>query len=623
LILDNNFDLALIAACIRDPVFIFGALLHAATLAVTVIVVAVPEGLPMMITVVLSANMRRMLKDNVLVRKLVGIETAGSMNILFTDKTGTLTAGQLQVTGLLDGSGKFLTNRELPIWNEFHRAVVFNTMADMSAGKAVGGNVTDRALLQYAAAHPVAHNITKNSSIPFDSTRKYMAAAVSGDINGVLVKGAPETLLPRCRFYIARNGQKMPMTNHSALERRLLEGQREAVRWVAVARGDGDSVSPENWGDLTLIAIAAIRDDVRREAVDGVRQIQGAGIQVVMITGDAKATAEAIARQTGLMTADRSLTVTSDELSKLSDRELAKILPRICVIARALPNDKSRLVRVAQDMGLVTGMTGDGVNDAPALKRADIGFAMGSGMEVAKEAGDIVILDDNLLSIAKATRYGRTIFKSIRKFIIFQLTLNFCAVGVSVLAPLLGIDAPITVIQMLWINMVMDTLAGLAFGGEPALEAYMKEAPKPRNEPIINGYMWREIVLGGVYATILCLWFLTSSVPVRLYGEPTGLRFLTAFFALFMFTGIFSSFCARTHKINLADRISANKPFIFIMGVVSAVQLGLIYAGGPVFRTNGLSLNQLVFVMLLASTAVLAHIFRKMWYERRGWSMGT
>ena len=274
-------------------------------------------------------------------------------------------------------------------------------------------------------------------------------------------------------------------------------------------------------------------------------------------------------------------------------------------------------------MGLVTGMTGDGVNDAPALKRADIGFAMGSGAEVAKEAGDIVILDDNLLSIAKATRYGRTIFKSIRKFIVFQLTLNFCALGVSVLAPLLGIDSPITVIQMLWVNMVMDTLAGLAFGGEPALMAYMKEPPKRRDEPIINAYMWREILLGGLYATILCLWFLKSPATVRLYGDPTGLRFLTAFFSLFMFTGIFSSFCARTHRVNLLDHLSANKPFIAIMGLVSLVQLALIYMGGPVFRTNGLSLNQLVFTLLLASTAVLAHVIRKMWYQRRGWSMGT
>jgi magnesium-transporting ATPase (P-type) len=246
---------------------------------------------------------------------------------------------------------------------------------------------------------------------------------------------------------------------------------------------------------------------------------------------------------------------------------------------------------------------------------------MGSGTEVAKEAGDVVIMDDNLLSIARAIRYGRTIFKSIRKFIIFQLTLNFCALGVSVIAPMIGIESPITVIQMLWINMVMDTLAGLAFGGEAPLMDYMRQPPGRRDEHIINGYMLREIILGGVWAVAVCLWFLKSPVTNSMFATNAG--FMTAFFALFMFMGIASSLAARTHKINLLDHLAANKPFVGIMGLVAAVQTFLIYFGGTIFRASGLSLWQLVFVLFLASTAILARTFRVMWYERRGMKCGT
>ena len=646
LVLDNGFDPALILASLRDPAFLFEKLLRAATLAVTVIVVAVPEGLPMMITVVLSSNMKRMLKDGVLVRKLVGIETAGSLNILFCDKTGTLTKGKLQVTGFIGPSGQILGRGDYqpsaggrlpPLldlcksaqWKQIHRALVFNNAAVMTKGKAVGGNATDRALLEFAAGHPLQHRLRKGKIIPFDSKNKFMSTEVSGEIGGILLKGAPEVVLPKCRGY-----------NERSIQESMDRLQNEGARLIAAAENG------------RLLGVLAVRDDVRYEAASGVKQIQNAGIQVVMITGDAKATAEAIARRVGLINpsvpagtspfcergkegttppsfvkegyrpqAEGDLRLTSEELSRLSDEELTGVLPRLRVVARALPGDKSRLVRVAQRAGLVAGMTGDGVNDAPALKRADVGFAMGSGTEVAKEAGDVVILDDNLLSIAKAIRYGRTIFKSIRKFIIFQLTLNFCALGVSVIAPLIGVESPITVIQMLWINMVMDTLAGLAFGGEPPLMEYMREKPKRRDEPIINGYMKREILLGGLYAVAVCLWFLKSPFTSAMFASHA--RFMTAFFALFMFMGIFQSLNARTHRVNLADHLAGNKPFIGIMGLVALVQTALIYFGGSLFRAAGLTPAQLVFILLLASTALLARIFRAVWYEHKKISTGT
>lgn len=272
----------------------------------------------------------------------------------------------------------------------------------------------------------------------------------------------------------------------------------------------------------------------------------------------------------------------------LSDSEVKKRLPSIRVVARALPTDKSRLVRLAQELGLVVGMTGDGINDAPALKRADVGFAMGSGTEIAKEAGDIVILDDNIASIAKAVMYGRTIFKSIRKFIIFQLTMNLSAVGISVVGPFIGIDTPVTVIQMLWINIIMDTLAGLAFAGEPPLDEYMREPPKRREEPVLNRYMLHSILCMGIFKVVLCVLFLKLKhfrALFRYTGNPV--YFMTAFFALFIFAGIFNCFNARTYRINLLAHIRKNPMFILIMAAVAAIQLLLIYYGGSLFRTAG------------------------------------
>jgi magnesium-transporting ATPase (P-type) len=281
-------------------------------------------------------------------------------------------------------------------------------------------------------------------------------------------------------------------------------------------------------------------------------------------------------------------------------------------LARALPSDKSRLVRLAQEMDLVAGMTGDGVNDAPALKKADVGFAMGSGTEVAKEAGDIVIMDDNFISISKAILYGRTIFKSIRKFIVFQLTVNLCAVGLSVIGPFIGIDTPVTVLQMLWINMVMDTLAGLAFSGEPPLEEYMKEKPKKRDEHILNGYMLGEILITGTYIILLSLAFL----KIPMFGafvrrSENDIYFMTAFFAFFMFATIFNSFNARTHRKDLFSHLNQNPMFIIVMGIICVVQIGLLYFGGTLFRTASLTVKELSVCIILALSVIPVDLLRK------------
>lgn len=621
IILDNKLDPALILKTCTTWSIIFPHIVKACTLAVAVIVMAVPEGLPMMITVVLSANMKRMLKDNVLVRKLVGIETAGSLNILFTDKTGTLTRGKLEVTHFIAGNGSVWKKNKIgldhaKLWRILHNSIQYNCAATMNGKIAIGGNATDRAMLEFASNLENSNmHINKLNVVPFSSDLKYMSTTVSGDWNMTLFKGAPEKILPYCSRYYDKSGNALPFTNKTKISNILKQLTENAVRVIAISvsenTGYKKSIANPTFENMILVGLLGIRDDIRAEAIKGISDVQSAGIQTVMITGDSAPTAFAIASEVGLIRKNSDIVITSDELKAMPDEVLSNILPDLRVVARALPTDKSRLVRIAQAKGLVVGMTGDGVNDAPALKQADIGFAMGSGTEVAKEAGDIVILDDNFLSISKAVCYGRTIFKSIRKFIIYQLSICMCAVGVTVIGPLIGVDFPITVIQMLWINIVMDTLAGLAFSGEKARISYMNEPPKSRNEKIINPYMKNQIAVISIYSICLCLFSLKSYTLQKVFNFPDDTYKMTAFFALFMFTAIFTSFCARTHQMNLLDYISANKPFLWIMGIVTVVQILIIYIGGDVFRTDKLSINDLIMVILLAFTVIPVDLIRK------------
>lgn len=594
-------------------------LLHAATLAITVVVVAVPEGLPMMITVVLSANMRRMLKDHVLVRKLVGIETSGSLNILFTDKTGTLTKGTPEMALFCDGEGNFYRRRvDVKQYPALFEAVMRGCKANVECaltadGNVVGGNGTDRALFAYSNPKRGESPPPFSRRIPFDSNRKWAATVLGGR---VLVKGAPEKLLPLCRTYLDQNGKRQSL-EQGKMTRRLQMLTESAMRVLLLAEADS---LPEHGlpQTLTLVGLCGIRDDLRPEIRSAVRTVQNAGIHVVMMTGDNGDTARVIAKEAGILRGETSLVLAAEALHQMSDNEVKAALPRLAVVARALPSDKTRLAALAQECGLVVGMTGDGMNDAPALKKADVGFAMGSGTEVAKEAGDIVILNDDFRSIGKAILYGRTIFMSIRKFLVFQLTMNLCAVGVSLLGPFIGIDTPVTVMQMLWINIIMDTLAGLAFAGEPPEKETMQKPPKPLSEPIITRKMCGQIFLTGGYTVALCLLFLKLPLTARWFTPDTGSAFpLTAFFALFVFSGIFNSLSARTERLWLCAHLRENKAFVWVMTTVFFVQIALIYLGGTLFRTHGLPLNQLIFVMGLAFTVVPFDLFRKWWIRRK------
>lgn len=622
IVIHNNFNLIAIKHTITNFPLMSGYILYALTLTVTVIVVAVPEGLPMMITLVLSSNMKRMLKDNVLVRKLVGIETAGSLNILFSDKTGTLTKGKLEVVGILSGAGKvYYSKIELEKNPKFYELVrtslLYNNASsyDETAKKIVGGNITDRALLEF-----INDNREKKlkiiSNIPFDSKNKYSITVINNGSRLNLIKGAPEKILPFCRYYYTENGEQKTLFDKNKLTATISSITKRGIRVLTIATST--SYEPTRFSDLTLVGFIYIKDEVRKEAIEGVKLVRDAHIQTVMITGDNKDTAYAIGEEVGLIDKN-SIILTSNELNQKTDEELKQILPRLRIVARALPQDKSRLVRISQELGLVVGMTGDGVNDAPALKKADVGFSMGSGTEVAKEASDIVILDDNFKSITKAILFGRTIFKSIRKFIIFQLTVNLCAVSLSIIGPFIGVDTPVTVIQMLWINMVMDTLAGLAFSFEPPLLEYMTELPKRKDEQIINKYMAGEILFTGLYSSVLCVVFLKLPLIKNFFRvDNNNLYLMTAFFGLFIFMTIFNSFNARTNRLNLLANILKNKVFLFIILFILVVQIVLIYYGGDLFRTAGLTYVEFLIMLLLSATVIPVDWLRKCYLRKKG-----
>jgi len=595
-------------------------LVQAIILGIIIIVMAVPEGLPLMIAIVSSLNMRKMLNDNVLVRKLVGIETAGSLNILFTDKTGTITKGKLEVVRFITGDKKeFVDFAELPtiIKELTYENIVLNTSATVTDGKIIGGNMTENALSKFIGDYRANENVKRLHFVPFNSANKFSWALVSkNDERYCLVKGAPEKLVQQANYYWDAEGNRQPLTEamKQSLDNRMLELAGSAIRMLALCSYE-DSFADENLPlqNLTLVGILGIRDEVRQEAIEAIAAVQNAGVQVVMITGDRKETAVAIAKDAGLLQHPEEIVWTSSELAALSDNEVKLLLPKLRVVARALPMDKSRLVRLSQEMNLVVGMTGDGVNDSPALKKADVGFAMGSGTEVAKEAGDIVILDDNFLSIKKAILYGRTIYNSICEFIVFQLTINFSAVAINFIAPFVGIEKPLTITQILWINLVMDTLAAIAFGGEPALEKYLAETPKDRSAPIVSKKMLTTIVLGGAYMTLVAIFFYKSSFIAEMFRSASNNIYIyTGFFCTYIFMAVANGFNVRVSGVNLLENLRLNKGFLDVMALIVAIQIALTFVGGRILRTAPLNLEEWLVVIALSLSIILVDLLRKL-----------
>ncbi len=589
-------------------------IMNAITVAVTIIVCAVPEGLPMLTSILLSFQSLKMAKDNVLVRKINGLETAGSLSILFSDKTGTITEGRLSVVELATGgTGLFNGLDKMP---ESLRADVVagtgvNNSAAASGGSIIGGNSTDRALMGFLVSAGAAESIDKSGVVrfnAFDSAKKYSSVVMDqGGRTVTYIKGAPEKIIANCTRYIDETGAVKELTDTAKLTAYIDAQAGRSMRLLAVAKADGDRDDK----DLTLVCVISIRDNVRKEAVDAIREVRSAGIQVVMVTGDRKETACAIAREAGLLTSEQDVALTSAELAEKTDEELKAILPHLRVVSRALPTDKSRLVRVAQELDLVVGMTGDGVNDSPALKKADVGFAMGSGTEVAKEAGDITILDDNFLSIEKAILYGRTMFKSIRKFLIFQLTVNVAAVLTCFIGPMLGENVVLTVIQLLLVNLAMDTLAAIAFGSEPALQEYMQEKPIPRTASIVSKEMMVEILISALYITVVCLGILFVPFIRGLFGDVDQTYLKSALFATFMMAITFNGFNARTSHINPFEGLGRNKNFILVMLSIFALQFVFVTFGGSVLSVEALSPTGWLTCVVLAFLVIPIDMVRK------------
>lgn len=606
---------------------IIGDFVTAFVLAVIVIVMAVPEGLPMMIAIVLSINMKKLLTAKVLVRKLLGIETAGSLTILFTDKTGTLTQGKLVAEKFLSGDLKTYSKiEEIPA--DLKQSLIFavrnNTSAvidpsDKNNPKIVGADKTDQALLRFLEQYLLEKsNVDVVEMISFNSSRKFSAMQVSGEQNLTLVKGAPEIILKNCTHYLNAQGQQVELTDQNALKDQMVNLSKQAMRLLAIAVTrepiSTEQTLPES---LNLVGVFGIRDGLRDTSQPAVKMAQNAGIQVVMITGDAKETAQAIAKDVGLITDKQTVVLTSADLAQMSDEEVKKILPNLAVVARAYPTDKSRLVKLAKELEWVVGMTGDGVNDAPAIKNADVGFAMGSGTEMTKEASDIVILDDNFASITQAILYGRTLFKSIRKFLVFQLTVSLSAILLAFLGPFLGFELPLTMVQMLWINVIMDTLAALAFAGEPALQRYMLEKPIPKGSHLITGDMWSSILSMSAVTAILSLSFLMYDPIYNLFvhqgmsKETQQLVFLTSFFGFFVFLLNFNRFNVRTEGFNLFENLNDNNYFMKITYLIFGLQILFTYIGGDIMRVVGLQAMDWLYLTLLAFLIIPADMIRK------------
>ncbi len=595
-------------------------LLNAVTVAVTIIVCAVPEGLPMLTSILLSLQSIKMIKDNVLVRKINGLETAGSLSLLYSDKTGTITEGRLSVVEMVTGNvTKFTHLNQIPanMSMDIITGIGVNNSASVSGKAIIGGNSTDRALMAFLAGMEMEGKINKDevrAFSPFDSTKKCSSVTVSHDGKAVTyIKGAPERLIERCTHYLDEKGQRKELVEKNYLMSYVDTQAGRSMRLLAAAKVDGES---DAGNDLTLVCVFSIRDNVRKEAVDAITQVKGAGIQVVMVTGDRKETAVAIAKEAKLLTNDDDVALTSAELADKSDDEVKELLPLLRVVARALPTDKSRLVRLAQELNLVVGMTGDGVNDSPALKKADVGFAMGSGTEVAKEAGDITILDDNFSSIRKAILYGRTMFKSIQKFLIFQLTVNVAAVLTCFLGPLIGHSGPyeviLTVVQLLMVNLAMDTLAAIAFGSEPALDEYMNEKPIARSASIVTREMMTQIVVGALYVTAICLGILFIPAIGKLMGCTEVGYLKTAVFATFMLSITFNGFNARTKHLNPFTGLTGNRSFLVVMLGIVLMQYLFITFGGKVLSVQPLSLRTWLVCAALAAVIIPLDMIRKL-----------
>lgn len=589
---------------------------EAVMLMASIVIMAVPEGLPMMNSLVQSMNTESMYKKNILVSHKAAFSDSAYMNVLFSDKTGTITQGNLSLVEFITGAGKVVDSIQS---SEFMEAITLNNLAKVSEGKAIGSNNMDRALLTYALGHGYDASASGQDKVQeisgFDSEKKCATVALKDGT--IYWKGATENIIGQVTHYMMPDGQvqEFSASDKKAVEEQMIAQAKRTMKLLSVAKiAEGKTI---------LMAVLCLRDNVRTDAVETVEILNSAGIQVVMVTGDAEETAVAIAKEAGILKDENiDVVLTHEELEEMSDEELKEKLPHLRVVSRAKPLDKKRLVSISQQLENVCGMTGDGVNDAPALKQADIGFAMGDGTAVAQEAGDVVILNNSLTSIKDCVLNSRTMAKSVGKFLIFQLTVNISTLLMNIIAPVLGWTEPFSIVQILWINLIMDTLAAMAFGGEPILDRYMKEKPALRTDNILTGYIKSAIGTSSIFITLGSILILENIGGITDFVTPAGcadpeLYEKTFMFAFFIYSIIFNSLNTRSERFNLFEHIGENKNFMLVMGAIFIMQTIIIEIGGEVFGTTVLSVKALLVSMLLALLVIPVDLVRKAIVSRK------
>jgi len=489
-----------------------------------------------------------------------------------------------------------------------------------STGRVIGGNATDQALMKFlgkSTFENLQNSCTVTQSQNFNSANKFSQAYLD-KMKKTFYKGAPERLLEVSNSYLSTSGE-IRKIDLDVLNGKIDELAMRSMRVLAFGYSETVMVENKINTDTVIVGFVGIRDDVRPEAKEAITEVQNAGIQVVMITGDRLETAVAIAKDAGLLKSKDDIALTSSQLNTLTDDEVKRIIPRIRVIARALPTDKSRMVRLCQEMNLVVGMTGDGVNDSPALKRADVGFAMGSGTEAAKEAGEIVILDDNFKSIKDAIWYGRTIYHNILKFCKFQLVINVAAVVVSAIAPFFGVEEPLKVTHLLFVNLVMDGLGAIMLGNEPAQERYMLEKPRRRDESLVSKAMMRQIVIMGLWLTVLSFVFLKAPFFAQFFVSEE--QKLSAYFALFIWSALFNGFNVRDERFGIFKGLNENTGFMKVFVTIILVQAFIINASlipieifswiSNIFSCVPFALVGWIVIAVLAVTMIPVDMLRK------------
>lgn len=562
--------------------------------AVTLIVVAVPEGLPMSVTLSLAVNMRRMLKTNNLVRKMHACETMGAITVICTDKTGTLTQNQMRVHEM-----KTYRPESDEILAE---GIAANSTAFLDAEGKVIGNPTEGALLLWLRDRGIDYAELRDKcpmvdQLTFTTERKFMATLVDSPRGGryLYVKGAPEIILGKCTSF----------ADKSAVEAQLTKYQNMAMRTLGFAfvRCDDATTCDEalNVGGLTFIGVAAISDPVRADVPAAVKECLDAGIGVKIVTGDTPATAKEIGRQIGLWTAQDTdyNHITGAEFAALSDEELLPRVQALKIMSRARPLDKQRLVRLLQQRGEVVAVTGDGTNDAPALNFAQVGLSMGTGTSVAKEASDITLLDDSFSSIATAVMWGRSLYRNIQRFVLFQLTINVVAVVIVLLGSIFGSELPLTVTQMLWVNLIMDTFAALALASLPPSRSVMKEKPRSSKDFIITPTMTRSILgVAALFVVVLLgmlFWFGSAITPYE----------LSAFFTVFVMLQFWNMFNAKGFASSMPLALSWRGCYAFfgVLALILVGQLIIVSWGGEVFRTVPLSWQD--WLLIIGSTSIV------------------